>query len=210
MAREVHAERRPSDVASTTAGRLLVDVAREDLRNLRFANWAKQLAQTKKLSTMSFFIGRDAVPARIRRLLLHVLVGNPSETTFAAAALLLGRVFDCFPELRVLLVHGDGCVPYQFGRMDCGQAAAPPFARGVAKSELNRYADYRYYDTVLHDDLALRYLIGRIGANHVALGSDFPFPLHDDDPVSTVKQQQLSQAEQRVVCWETSAALLGA
>ena len=209
MAREVHAERRPSDVASTTAGRLLVDVPREDLRNLRFANWAKQLAQAKKLSTMSFFIGRGAVPARIRRLFLHILVGNLSETTFAAAALLLGGVFDCFPKLRVLLVHGDGCVPYQFGRMDRGQAAAPPFARGVAKSELNRYVYNLYYDTVLHDDLALRYLISRVGANYVALGTDFPFPLRDDDPVSTVKRQQLSQAEQRVVCWETSAALLG-
>ena len=31
-----------------------------------------------------------AVPPRMRRLFLHILVGNPSETTFAAAALLLG------------------------------------------------------------------------------------------------------------------------
>jgi aminocarboxymuconate-semialdehyde decarboxylase len=185
-------------------------VPREDLRNLRFANWAKQLAQAKKLSTMSFFIGRGAVPVRIRRLFLYIFVGNPSETTFAAPALLLGGVFDCFPKLRVLLVHGDGCVPYQFGRMDRGQAAAPPFARGVAKSELNRYVYNLYYDTVLHDDLALRYLIYRVGANYVAVRSNFPFPLRHDDPVSTVKRQQLSQAEQRVVCWETSAALLGA
>lgn len=151
-----------------------------------------------------------AVPARIRRLFLHILVGNPSETTFAAAALLLGGVFDRFPKLRVLLVHGGGCVPYQFGRIARGRVAAPPFARAEAKSNLNRYADNLYYDTVLHDDLALRYLISRVGTNHVALGSDFPFPLRDEDPVGTVKRQQLSEAEQRVVCWETGAALLGA
>ena len=67
-----------------------------------------------------------AVPLRHRRLFLHILAGNPSETTYAAAALLLGGVFDRFPKLRVLLVHGGGCVPYQFGRIDRGASPSPP------------------------------------------------------------------------------------
>src|SRR6185503_4949160 len=113
-----------------------------------------------------------AVPPRHRRLFLQILVGNPSETTYAAAALLLGGVFDRFPRLRVLLVHGGGCVPYQFGRIARARTAAPPFARGTAKLELDRYADNLYYDTILHDDTALRYLIARVSAHRVALGSD--------------------------------------
>jgi hypothetical protein len=44
MAREVHAARRPSDIALKTGGLLLVDVLRKDLRNSRFANCAKRLA----------------------------------------------------------------------------------------------------------------------------------------------------------------------
>lgn len=150
-----------------------------------------------------------SVPPRLRRLFLHILAGNPSETTFAAAALLLGGVFDRFPKLRVLLVHGGGCVPYQFGRIERGRVAAPQFARGPAKLNLDRYAGNLYYDTVLHDDLALRYLISRVAANHVALGSDYPFPLRDTDPVGTVRRQALSEADERAVCWETAAALLG-
>lgn len=150
-----------------------------------------------------------AVPPRMRRLFLHILVGNPSETTFAAAALLLGGVFDRFPKLRVLLVHGGGCVPYQFGRIDRGRVAAPPNARGAAKRNLHRYADNLYYDTVLHDDVALRYLISRVSANHVALGSDYPFPLREADPVGTVKRQELNAADEHAVCWQTGATLLG-
>ena len=151
-----------------------------------------------------------AVPPRLRRLFLHILVGNPSETTFAAAALLLGGVFDRFPKLRVLLVHGGGCVPYQFGRIDRGRLAAPPFARGPVKMNLDRYAGNLYYDTVLHDDAALRYLVGRVGANHVALGSDYPFPLRDADPVKTVMGiEGASPGAQRAMCWNTGAALLG-
>ncbi|MDP2238974.1 MAG: amidohydrolase family protein [Burkholderiales bacterium] len=150
-----------------------------------------------------------AVPPRLRRLFLHILVGNPSETTFAAAALLLGGVFDRFPKLKVLLVHGGGCVPYQFGRIDRGRVAAPPIARGAVKMSLDRYADNLYYDTVLHDDAALRYLVQRAGANHVALGSDYPFPLRDADPVQSVRRiEELTANEERTICWDTGAALL--
>lgn len=151
-----------------------------------------------------------AVPPRMRRLFLHILVGNPSETTFAAAALLLGGVFDRFPQLRVLLVHGGGCVPYQFGRIDRGRIAAPPFARGPVKMSLDRYADNVYYDTVLHDDAALQYLVRWAGANRVALGSDYPFPLREADPVAGVKRiDNLQSADERAICWNTGAGLLG-
>lgn len=151
-----------------------------------------------------------AVPPRIRRLFLHILVGNPSETTFAAAALLLGGVFDRFPELRVLLVHGGGCVPYQFGRIDRGRVTAPPFARGSVKNPLGQYANNLYYDTVLHDEAAFRYLVERVGAGQIALGSDYPFPLRDLDPVTFInKNNKLDENSRRAVCWNTGAALLG-
>ena len=151
-----------------------------------------------------------SVPPRIRRLFLHILVGNPSETTFAAAALLLGGVFDRFPRLRVLLVHGGGCVPYQFGRIDRGRVAVPQFARGPIKHSLDHYADNLYYDTVLHDDSALEFLIRRMSADHVALGSDYPFPLRDVDPIASVGRiTGLSSEERRAICWHTGARLLG-
>lgn len=150
-----------------------------------------------------------AVPPRHRRLFLHILAGNPSETTYAAAALLLSGVFDRFPKLRVLLVHGGGCLPYQFGRIARGRVASPPAARGAAKLELDRYADNLYYDTILHDDVALRYLISRVSAHRVALGSDYPFPLRDAEPVLTVQRQEMSETLERAVCWDTGAELLG-
>lgn len=151
-----------------------------------------------------------SVPPRIRRLFLHILVGNPSETTYAAAALMLGGVFDRFPKLRVLLVHGGGCVPYQFGRIERGRVAAPASARGPVKHSLDRYAANLYYDTILHDDAALNYLIQRVGAAQVALGSDYPFPLRDADPVGTLNRiAGLSGEEQRAIFWDTGARLLG-
>ncbi len=150
------------------------------------------------------------VPPRIRRLFLQILVGNPSETTYAAAALLLGGVFDRFPALRVLLVHGGGCVPYQFGRLARGRVTAPPFARGAVKLPLEKYIDNLYYDTVLHDDAALKFLIARAGPDKVALGSDYPFPLRDPAPLQSLSRVGgLTDAARGDICWNTGARLLG-
>ncbi|MEI8035411.1 MAG: amidohydrolase family protein [Betaproteobacteria bacterium] len=146
------------------------------------------------------------VPPRIRRLFLQILVGNPSETTYAAAALLLGGVFDRFPTLRVLLVHGGGCVPYQFGRIDRGRLAAPAFAKGPVMHPLNHYAKNLFYDSILHDDLALNYLIERVGAQQVALGTDYPFPLQEPNALARIKQ--LTKEQREALCWKTGAALL--
>ncbi|WP_051838913.1 amidohydrolase family protein [Streptomyces sp. NRRL F-5126] len=126
------------------------------------------------------------VPERMRRLFLHILVGNPSETTFAAAALLLGGILEEYPGLRVLLVHGGGFVPYQMGRLDRGFTAAPPAARARGRLSPRQLAGRLYFDTVLHDDDALRHLLDFAGPGRVALGSDYPFPMRLDRPVAAL------------------------
>ncbi|MFE7172321.1 amidohydrolase family protein [Streptomyces sp. NPDC057616] len=125
------------------------------------------------------------VPERSRRLFLHILVGNPSETTFAAAALLLGGVLERRPGLRVLLVHGGGFVPYQIGRLQQGFTAAPPQFRARGSRSPRDLLGQLFYDTVLHDDDALRHLLDFAGG-HVVLGSDYPFPMRTDRPVEAL------------------------
>ncbi|MEW2547795.1 amidohydrolase family protein [Streptomyces sp. NPDC047002] len=127
------------------------------------------------------------VPERMRRLFLHILVGNPAETTFAAAALMLGGVLEDHPALRVLLVHGGGFVPYQIGRLDRGFTAAPPAARAKGALSPRQLAGRLYFDTVLHDDDALRHLLDFAGPGRVVLGSDYPFPMRVDQPVAALE-----------------------
>jgi aminocarboxymuconate-semialdehyde decarboxylase len=126
------------------------------------------------------------LPERIRRLFLHILVGNPAETTFAAAALMLGGVLERHPLLRVLLVHGGGFVPYQIGRLDRGFTAAPPPVRARGKLSPRSLVERLYFDTVVHDDAALRHLVGFAAAGHVVLGSDYPFPMRLDRPLDAL------------------------
>ena len=145
------------------------------------------------------------LPERIRRLFLHILVGNPAETTFAAAALMLGGVLERHPLLRVLLVHGGGFVPYQIGRLDRGFTAAPPPVRARGKLSPRQLVERLYFDTVVHDDDALRHLVRFAATGHVVLGSDYPFPMRLDQPLDTLDAAGLDPADREPV--RSAAAL---
>jgi aminocarboxymuconate-semialdehyde decarboxylase len=147
------------------------------------------------------------VPERSRRLFLHILVGNPSETTYAAAALMLGGVLERHPRLRVLLVHGGGFVPYQIGRLDRGFTAAPPAFRARGEIGPRRLVERLWFDSVVHDDAALRHLVDFAGPGHVVLGSDYPFPMRLDRPLAALDALGLDGTSRDTVL--TAADLFG-
>jgi aminocarboxymuconate-semialdehyde decarboxylase len=150
-----------------------------------------------------------SVPDRHRRLFLHILTGNPAETTHAAAAIMLGGVLDRFPRLRFVLVHGGGYLPYQIGRLERGAVAAPPPVRTRSARTPRGHLSSFYFDTVLHDDRALRYLAEVAGAGHVVLGSDYPFPMRDDSPVATVERAIGAPGARTTILSGTASELLG-
>jgi aminocarboxymuconate-semialdehyde decarboxylase len=149
-----------------------------------------------------------SVPDRHRRLFLHILTGNPAETTHAAAAIMLGGVLDRFPRLRFLLVHGGGYLPYQIGRLTRGAVAAPPPVRSRSARSPREQLESFYFDTVLHDDGALRYLADVVGPNHVVLGSDYPFPMRDDSPIATVERAFSERDARTTILSGTASGLL--
>lgn len=115
-------------------------------------------------------------------------VGNPAETTQAGASLILGGALMRFPELTVILVHGGGFLPYQIGRIAHGHHVYGD-TFGVALPDTVSVHDQLrglYFDTILHDPLALAQLVERVGADRVVVGTDYPFPMGDDDPQATV------------------------
>jgi aminocarboxymuconate-semialdehyde decarboxylase len=122
------------------------------------------------------------------------LVGNPMETTLAAAHLVLSGTMTRHPRLRVLLAHGGGAIVALSGRMRHGQqwiaaaGPAPADAASAADAIVRRFR----FDTVTHDPALLAALIGAVGAERVLLGSDYPFDMADPEPVQTVRAAGLS------------------
>lgn len=128
---------------------------------------------------------------RLGSYFLSNIVGNPAEETVAAAHLIYGGVLERFPRLKVCLTHGGGFLPYQVGRQDRGYESRADVTARKVSSRPSSFLRRFFYDTVVHDPDALRFLVDRVGADRVVLGSDYPFPMGDPDPVDTVRRAAL-------------------
>jgi aminocarboxymuconate-semialdehyde decarboxylase len=138
--------------------------------------------------------GEFETPPRLDEFFMVNLVGNPFETTLAVGALLGARVPERFPDLRIVLVHGGGFFPYQFGRLDHGFRHAPQLAAYGGRPP-GEYLRWFAYDTVLFDDAPTRYLLDLVGPDRVLAGSDCPFAMTDHRPFAVPERLGLGPAE---------------
>lgn len=123
---------------------------------------------------------------RLRTYYLHNGLGNPFDTAAAAARLILGGVLDRCPRLQVCLAHAGGALPYLIGRLDRVYRVRPE-ARGHVRRPPSAYLRRFTYDTITHHGPALRYLVGLVGPDRVALGTDYHFDMGLADPVGAVR-----------------------
>jgi aminocarboxymuconate-semialdehyde decarboxylase len=144
---------------------------------------------------------------RFDRYYLNNLIHNPLETTVAGAHLIFGGVLERFPGLKICLVHGGGLLPYNLGRLRRGR-----LVRSETKVSMSGSVEDSYrrllFDTVTHSVPALRFLVGEVGAEHVLLGSDYPFDMADPDLVGTVRESKLDPKQEDLILRGNATRLL--
>ncbi len=139
---------------------------------------------------------------------LHNLIGNPTETAVAAERLIFGGVFARFPGLKVVLAHGGGTFPYLLGRMLRGYAVRAEARAKIALPPTD-FLGNLYYDTITHDPEALAFLVARVGAQKVLLGSDYRFDMGEPDPVRAVRDlKELGRKDRDRILGGNAAKLL--
>ncbi len=144
------------------------------------------------------------------RLLDHYfnnLIGNPLETTVAASHLIFDGVMERYPKLKVVLPHGGGFLAHYWERMNHGWRARPD-CRVSIKRKPTTYLEKFYFDTIVFDPEMLNHLVRRYGADHVVLGTDYPFDMGVDDPVGFVQQAKLSSLDRTKIVGGNAARLL--
>jgi aminocarboxymuconate-semialdehyde decarboxylase len=126
---------------------------------------------------LPLFIHPGSTPdVRLDPFYLTNLLGNPVETTIAAANLVFAGVMQRFPRLKVILAHGGGCVAALCGRWQRGHATDRP---GIDKQMMPPEQAVRrfYVDSLVHSAPMLRAIIEILGDDRILLGSDWPFPM---------------------------------
>src|SRR5215475_8176258 len=145
---------------------------------------------------------------RLRSYYLANLIGNPLDTTIAAACLVFGGVLERHPDLKVLLVHGGGFVPFQAGRWVHGWQVRPEPKINVKRSP-QPWIDRFYYDTILHAQPQLEFLVDSVGPTRVLLGSDYPYDMGTGECVRQVKALSIGAVDKAKVLCDNARALLG-
>jgi aminocarboxymuconate-semialdehyde decarboxylase len=123
-------------------------------------------------------LGRD----RMQKHCLPWLVGMPAETALAICSLIFGGVFERLPKLRWCFAHGGGSFAATLGRIAHGFEARPDLCAINNNKNPRAYLGKFHVDSLVHDAHALRLLIAHVGADRVALGTDYPFPLGEVRP----------------------------
>ena len=145
---------------------------------------------------------------RLNVYYLQNLVGIPMESTIAIAKLIFGGVLGRHPDLRFGVTHGGGFAPYQVGRWQHGWEVRPEPKQHVSAPDPRALFGSIYFDSLTHDPLSLRMLGERVGWDHVALGSDYPFDMASPDPVAAVDAAELPDHAQEQILEHTPAAFL--
>ena len=129
-------------------------------------------------------------------------VGRIVDTTIALSRLLFSGVLVRLPSLKVIVAHGGASIPYILGRLQLSYSLASD-----EMADPRQGFDRLFFDTVLFDSIALRYLLEVAGTKHVLLGSDHPFPNRDPDPRRFVVETIEEEKDMRAVLGSNAAEL---
>lgn len=140
-------------------------------------------------------------PAGLERMAgrppLAAVAAFPLETALAATALLTHGVTERFPRLRILLSHGGGALPWILPRLSATRALDPALAN-LFPNDPRELARRFFFDSILYEDAALRFLSDAVGTEAIVVGSDYPFTIRQRQP--SVFAEQALGVDEAALC----------
>lgn len=134
-----------------------------------------------------------------REFVLGPIVGFPFDTTLAVARMCYSGMFEEFPNIRWIIGHLGGAVPYLMERMDNGYRDFAECRERIEKLP-SVYLKQLYYDTVSFSPYTLKMVRDMMGADHMVMGSDYPHLLGSiDRAVSTIEGLQITEQEKEEI-----------
>jgi aminocarboxymuconate-semialdehyde decarboxylase len=146
---------------------------------------------------------------------LRLVCGNPADTTFSLGLMIYSGLFDRFPNLKLCTCHGGGFFPYHLGRFDQEYATGKQSTRRADRpnapccvSPPSAYLKNLYFDTLVYNVDTLDFLRRKVGADHLLLGTDFPYALGDWLGVHKIEALDCSDTEKQAMLEGNARELL--
>jgi aminocarboxymuconate-semialdehyde decarboxylase len=139
---------------------------------------------------------------RMKKWMLPWLVAMPAETQLGILSLIMSGAFERLPaSLKICFAHGGGSFAFLLGRVDNAWRQRD-IVRENCPHPPSSYVNRFYVDSAVFDKRALRLLVDVMGEEHVMLGSDYPYPLGEENVGNLIRSAEFLDA--------TSNRLLGA
>jgi aminocarboxymuconate-semialdehyde decarboxylase len=149
-----------------------------------------------------------ANPEPYTEYVLGPLVGFPFDTTLAVARMCFDGMLRELPNIRWVIGHLGGAIPYLMERLDSGY-------RDFAECRVNidqppsTYLKRLYFDTVTFSSYNLRMARDLVGVDHMVMGSDYPHLLGSiERSVSSIQELGIPEYEKEKIFSETALSIL--
>lgn len=149
-------------------------------------------------------MGRESM----QRYWLPWLVGMPAETSRAICSLIFGGVFERLPKLRFCFAHGGGSFPGTIGRIEHGFNCRPDLVAIDNAFNPRKYLGHFWVDSILFDPNMMHNNIRLFGADRIALGSDYPFPLGELNTGHLIESMELDKDTRNDLLYKSALAFL--
>jgi aminocarboxymuconate-semialdehyde decarboxylase len=186
---------------------VLTNVAGKELASPEFEPiWAKaaELGAVVMLHPLGF-----TEPQRLTEFYFTNTIGNPLDTTIALHHLIMSGVLERHPDLKIYTVHGGGFLPSYSGRIDHAWGARRDANGGLSRRPTD-YLSKVYFDTTVFTPQQLEYLVRQFGADHIVMGTDYPYDMAEYYPVDHVTGvPSFSESEIAAVAGGSAMKLFG-
>ncbi|HQU82789.1 MAG TPA: amidohydrolase family protein [Pyrinomonadaceae bacterium] len=161
--------------------------------NLGKAQFFEFFAACEELSMAVFVHPWEMMGEKdMQKYWLPWLVGMPAETSRTICSLIFSGVLEKLKNLRICFAHGGGSFPYTLGRIEHGFEVRQdlfPDNNVHPRAYLGKF----WLDSLVHDETMLEYLVKLVGAEKIALGTDYPFPLGELEPGKLIENSKFDE-----------------
>ena len=143
-----------------------------------------------------------------REYVLGPIIGFPFDTSLAVARMCFDGMFEELPQIRWIIGHLGGAVPYLMERMDNGFRDFADCRVKIDKLP-SVYLKRLYYDTVSFSRYTLKMVRDMVGADHMVMGSDYPHLLGSiERAVPSIEALEIAEDEKQQIFSGTALSIL--